>query len=89
MLRAAFLSQRSASCGLGPPPATSGLTLPMVRSQVSGSMNASDPVVLALLARLSQVRETYRLQPDETTRYQMVRTEELIRSWLPQLPLSS
>ena len=52
-------------------------------------MNASDPVALALLARLSQVRETYRLQPDETTRYQMVRMEELIRRWLPQLPLSS
>lgn len=52
-------------------------------------MNPSDPVVLAMLSRLSQVRESYRLQPDEITRYQMVRAEELIRRWLPQLPLSS
>lgn len=52
-------------------------------------MNPSDPVVLSLLSRLNQVRESYRQQPDETTRYQMVRTEELIRRWLPQLPLSS
>ena len=51
-------------------------------------MNPSDPVVLSMLVRLRQVRESYRRQPDETTRYEMVRTEELIRSWLPQLPLS-
>jgi hypothetical protein len=56
---------------------------------MGSSMKPSDPVVLAMLARLSQVRESYRRQPDETTRYQMVRTEELIRRWLPQLPLSS
>jgi hypothetical protein len=63
--------------------------MPILRWRMGSSMNPSDPVVLAMLARLSQVRESYRRQPDETTRYQMVRTEELIRRWLPQLPLSS
>ena len=63
--------------------------LPILRSRLSCSMNPSDPVVLAMLSRLSQVRESYRLQPDESTRYQMVRAEELIRRWAPQLPPSS
>ncbi|MEB3200590.1 MAG: hypothetical protein VKK62_08705 [Synechococcaceae cyanobacterium] len=50
-------------------------------------MNASDPVLLAMLSRLQSLRENYRLQPDEATRYQVVRTEEWFRLWMPQFPL--
>lgn len=46
-------------------------------------MNDNHPVLTALQRRLGDLRETYLHQPNEHTRYQLVRTEQLIAQWAP------
>jgi len=41
------------------------------------------PVLDALESRLKSLRDQYRCQPTEQTRYQLVRQEQLIAQWAP------
>lgn len=47
-------------------------------------MNENHPVLLSLAAELSCLRSAYENQPNEHTRYQVVRLESLIEQWAPQ-----
>jgi hypothetical protein len=51
-------------------------------------VNENHPVVHALRQQLASLRQQYRNQPDEHTRYRLVRHEQLIAQWVPtsQLP---
>ncbi len=46
-------------------------------------MNDNHPVLASLQRRLGDLQETYRHQPNERTRYQLVRAEQLIAQWAP------
>ena len=46
-------------------------------------MNDNNPVLTSMELRLGDLREDYRLQPNEQTRYQVVRYEQLIAQWAP------
>jgi len=46
-------------------------------------LNENHPVLLSLDAELSSLRSAYSQQPNEQTRYQLVRLEELIHQWVP------
>ena len=46
-------------------------------------MNENHPVLLSLDAELSSLRSAYSQQPNEQTRYQLVRLEQLINQWAP------
>jgi len=46
-------------------------------------MDKSHPVLASMELRLDDLRERYRLQPNEQTRYQLVRWEQLIAQWAP------
>ncbi|MEB3200004.1 MAG: hypothetical protein VKK62_05715 [Synechococcaceae cyanobacterium] len=50
-------------------------------------MNDNHPVYTALIAQLEHLRDHYRRQPDEQTRYQLVRHEQRIAQWAT-LPVS-
>jgi len=41
------------------------------------------PVLTSMELRLQDLRATYRRQPNEHTRYQLVRHEQLIAQWAP------
>ena len=47
------------------------------------------PVLLSLDAALRSFRSAYADQPNEQTRYQVVRMESLIQQWAPQRGLAS
>jgi len=47
------------------------------------------PVLLSLDAALQGFRSAYADQPNEQTRYQVVRMESLIQQWAPQRGLAS
>lgn len=47
------------------------------------SLNDNHPVLLSLDAELSSLRSAYSEQPNEQTRYQLVRLEQLIHQWAP------
>jgi hypothetical protein len=49
----------------------------------SVSMNDNHPVLNALEGQLEELRRQYVSQPNEHTRYQLVRLEQLIRQWAP------
>jgi hypothetical protein len=46
-------------------------------------LNDNHPVLLSLDAELSSLRSAYSEQPNEQTRYQLVRLEQLIHQWAP------
>ncbi len=46
-------------------------------------MNENHPVLLSLDAELHSLRSAYSQQPNEHTRYQLVRLEQLINQWVP------
>lgn len=46
-------------------------------------MNENNPVLLSLDAELDNLRSAYSQQPNEQTRYQLVRLEQLIHQWAP------
>ncbi|MEB3271413.1 MAG: hypothetical protein VKJ44_07175 [Synechococcus sp.] len=46
-------------------------------------MNENHPVLHALRQQLTCLRQLYRSQPDEQTRYRLVRHEQLIAQWVP------
>jgi hypothetical protein len=52
-------------------------------------MNENHPVYVSLLSRLKSLREQYRQHPSERNRYRLVRHEQLIAQWAPevQVPL--
>lgn len=52
-------------------------------------VNENHPVVHALRQQLASLRQQYRNQPDEHTRYRLVRHEQLIAQWVPASQLSS
>ena len=47
-------------------------------------MNENHPVLLSLDAELDHLRSAYIQQPNEQTRYQLVRLEQLIQQWAPR-----
>ncbi len=47
------------------------------------AVNDNHPVLLSLDAELSSLRSAYSEQPNEQTRYQLVRLEQLIHQWAP------
>lgn len=49
----------------------------------SHDVNDNHPVLLSLDAELSSLRNAYSQQPNEQTRYQLVRLEQLIHQWAP------
>lgn len=46
-------------------------------------MDKNHPVLTALTRRLGDLQDCYREQPNEHTRYQLVRYEQLIAQWAP------
>jgi hypothetical protein len=46
-------------------------------------VDKNHPVLTSLTRRLGDLRETYRHEPNEHTRYQLVRYEQLIAQWAP------
>ena len=46
-------------------------------------MNENHPVLNALRQQLDALRQQYRARPDEHSRYQLVRHEQLIAQWAP------
>lgn len=46
-------------------------------------MNENHPVLFALDAELQSLRDAYSREPNEHTRYKVVRLESLIRQWAP------
>ena len=46
-------------------------------------VNENHPVLLSLDAELDHLRSAYIHQPNEQTRYQLVRLEQLIHQWAP------
>ncbi|MCX5938200.1 MAG: hypothetical protein NTW02_08365, partial [Cyanobium sp. LacPavin_0920_WC12_MAG_62_9] len=53
------------------------------------SMQDNHPVLLSLDAALRSFRSAYADQPNEQTRYQVVRMESLIQQWAPQRGLAN
>jgi hypothetical protein len=51
---------------------------------VSGtSVYDNHPVLASMELRLKDLRDRYSLQPNELTRYQLVRYEQLLAQWAP------
>lgn len=48
-------------------------------------MDKNNPVLTSMALRLDDLRERYRSQPNELTRYQLVRCEQLIAQWAPSV----
>jgi hypothetical protein len=46
-------------------------------------LHKNHPVLIALEGRLRALQEQYRSHPDEQSRYQLVRHEQLIAQWAP------
>lgn len=46
-------------------------------------MHDTHPVYLSLKHRLDALREQYRQQPNDQSRYQLVRLEQLLAQWAP------
>ncbi len=46
-------------------------------------MNSNNPVLNSLEAQLQELRLRYQYQPNEHTRYQLVKMERLITEWAP------
>jgi hypothetical protein len=46
-------------------------------------VNENHPVLMSLDAKLDSLRSAYSQQPNEQTRYQLVRLEQLIHQWAP------
>jgi hypothetical protein len=46
-------------------------------------LNDNHPVLNALRQQLASLRQQYRVQPDEQSRYRLVRQEQLIAQWAP------
>jgi hypothetical protein len=46
-------------------------------------VNENHPVLLSLDAELDHLRSAYIQHPNEQTRYQLVRLEQLINQWAP------
>lgn len=79
--------------GTRQPRGASALEAPPQTTSLTGSLkiylfrlravNENHPVLSALQRRLGDLQETYRHQPNERTRYQVVRTEQLIAQWAP------
>lgn len=53
-----------------------------------GPVNENHPVLNALRQQLDALRRQYRQQPNEQSRYQLVRHEQLIAQWAPRQDLS-
>jgi hypothetical protein len=53
------------------------------------SVQDNHPVLLSLDAALRSFRSAYEDQPNEQTRYQVVRMESLIQQWAPQRGLAN
>ncbi len=49
-------------------------------------MHNDHPVLHSLEARLTALRQQYLRSPNEQTRYQLVRLEQLIAQWAPEAP---
>jgi hypothetical protein len=49
-------------------------------------MHNDHPVLHSLEARLTALRQQYHRSPNEQTRYQLVRLEQLIVQWAPGAP---
>jgi hypothetical protein len=47
-------------------------------------MHNDHPVLHSLEARLTALRQQYHRSPNEQTRYQLVRLEQLIAQWAPE-----
>lgn len=52
-------------------------------------MNENHPVLQALRQQLLALRQQYRIQPNEQSRYRLVRLEQLIAQWAPSLDVQS
>ncbi len=52
-------------------------------------MYDNHPVLTSMELRLQDLRSSYRCQPNEHTRYQLVRHEQLIAQWAPVRVLAS
>jgi hypothetical protein len=52
-------------------------------------LNDNHPVLNALRQQLAALRNQYRIQPDEHTRYRLVRHEQLMAQWAPLQDLSA
>ena len=52
-------------------------------------MYDNHPVLTSMELRLLDLRSSYRRQPNEHTRYQLVRHEQLIAQWAPFRVLAS
>jgi hypothetical protein len=50
-------------------------------------MDENHPVLNAFEVELDVLRQEYRRQPSEHTRYQLVRHEQLIAQWAPESSL--
>jgi len=50
-------------------------------------LDDNHPVLNALRQQLTALRHQYRIQPDEQSRYQLVRHEQLIAQWAPRQDL--
>ena len=48
-------------------------------------MEKSNPVLASMALRLDDLRERYRCQPNEHTRYELVRCEQLLAQWAPSV----
>jgi hypothetical protein len=46
-------------------------------------VNENHPVLLSLQTELTSLRDAYSRQPDEQSRYRVVRLERLIDQWAP------
>jgi len=49
-------------------------------------VNELHPVYNAFNSQLHQLRDLYQRKPDERTRYQLVRHEQLMAQWLQETP---
>jgi hypothetical protein len=47
-------------------------------------LNANHPVYNAFNSQLHELRDLYRREPDERSRYQLVRHEQRMAQWLQQ-----
>ena len=52
-------------------------------------MNANHPVYNAFNSQLHELRDVYRREPDERSRYQLVRHEQRMAQWLQETPQQS
>ena len=52
-------------------------------------MNENHPVLIALETRLQALKDQYSQEPNEQSRYALVRHEQLLAQWAPQSLLAS